>query len=151
MHKVGIIALALAAAAACKNEPPPVAASPADAAPIIDPAQSYLTDEKMTRFLDSMRAEPNPFDFLFRGVSNADAGLPGAGRVEEMTAFARSYGLADADEYFRIWTLVQLATMLDLVDSVGDMGGEAGKMLEQRLQRPDLPEHERRELETQLG
>jgi len=161
MHKVIALALvrwmalALALApSACKSEAKTGAAS-ADAAPIIDPRAPYLTDELMTRFVESMRADANPFDFLFRaqhggGEEGKPAGNYGPERLEKMNAFARGFGLAGAEEYFQIWTRIMLAEMTDLAESARAMGDDMARLLEKRLQRPDLPEAERRDLEEQL-
>jgi hypothetical protein len=172
MHKVqtlpapALLATALAAAAlaavlaatvlvaGCRGDARSPSTPSADAAPIVDPTKAYLTDDKMTRFVDSMRAEANPFDFLFRMNSGDEAAKPhaqlGSERLAQLDGFARKFGLAGAEEYFQIWTRIMLAEMSELAESARQMGDEAAALLEKRLQRPDLPETERQDLQKQL-
>ncbi len=158
MHKVRWLWMALAlavTASACKSEAKPAASPAADAAPIVDPSKPYLTDERMKQFVDSMHADANPFDFLFRvhaggAEEPARDGALGSERLSQMDSFARGFGLAGAEEYFQIWTRIMLAEMTDLAESARQMGDDAVRLLDKRLQRPDLPEAERRDLEEQL-
>jgi hypothetical protein len=159
MHKAiasaGLLLL-VGAAVACKSEARSVPS--ADAAPVVDPTKPYLTDERMSFFVQSMRADGNPFDFLFRmnvpedaQRDPATAGVFGSERLARLDTFAREFGLAGAEEYFQIWTRVMLADMTELAEAGREMGDEMAKALELRLQRPSLPEEERRDLEKQLA
>lgn len=153
MHKALALALAAGTAAAaagagCKSEAKQPPAQAADPGPVFDPAQPYLTDEKMARFVDSMKADDNPFAVMFRteaGTMPAPTGELGA----RMTSFAQTFGLG-VDEYFHIWTRIMLAEMAELAEAARSVAVDGAKVLEQRLQRQDIDDAQRRELEELL-
>jgi hypothetical protein len=84
----------------------------ADAAnPANDYTKPYLTDEKMTQFLASMKEEHNPFEVIFKEGGEMRNPLDFASRLEEFNSFARKQGFQDYQDYTSVWGRIMAGQM----------------------------------------
>jgi len=123
----------------------PVAHASQDAAN--DYSKPYLTDDKMQKFLASMKEEHNPLELMFKPGGQAQN--PGAlgERIEEFNSFARKYGFHDYQDYTGVWGRI----------TVGEMQIWGAKTFEDmisgaqaELKKPDLAPEMRKVYEDQI-
>jgi hypothetical protein len=67
-----------------------------------DYTKPYLTDEKMTHLIASMKEEHNPFEVIFKDKGSTNL-MDLANRLEEFNSFARKYGFQDYQDYTAVW------------------------------------------------
>jgi len=106
-----------------------------------DYTQAYLTDEKMAKFIDSLKEELNPFALVFKGktaTSLTDLGQ----RMKEYNAFAQKYGFADYADYMAVWGRITVGQMemagAQFKKSTIEMMEKQIKTAEAELAKPDL-------------
>lgn len=121
-----------------------------------DYAKPFLTEEKLTRFIESLQEDVNPFEVLFKG---------GAGgqmmnmseiekRAQEFNGFARKYGFADFGDYTAVWGRILVGDMMiaseqmkkDLIKGME----ESIQSAEENLKKPDLSPDMRSIYEEQI-
>ena len=76
-----------------------------------DYTKPYLTDEKMTQFLASMKEEHNPFEVIFKEGGEMRNPLDFASRLEEFNSFARKQGFQDYQDYTSVWGRIMAGQM----------------------------------------
>ncbi len=76
-----------------------------------DYTKPYLTDEKMTQFLASMKEEHNPFEVIFKEGGGTRNPVDFASRLEEFNSFARRYGFQDYQDYSAVWGRIMAGQM----------------------------------------
>ncbi len=86
--------------------------SPASAGAQNDYTKPYLTDEKMTRFIESMKEDVNPFEVLFKGGQMTNM-RDLEKRAQEYNGYARKYGFADFADYMSVWGRIMVGDMID--------------------------------------
>lgn len=153
---IGLLGFALVASAACgkksgaekalsvAKEATPAAAGtfvPSNANAQNDYAKPFLTDEKMTRFIESLQEDVNPFEVLFKGgqmMNMSDI----AKRAQEYNGFAQKYGFADFGDYMAVWGRIMVGDMMiasekmkkDMIKGME----ESIRNGEENLKKPDL-------------
>jgi hypothetical protein len=116
-------------------------------------SQAALTEEKMTKFMESMNEEKNPLEFLFKpgGGIHSIAGMKG--KEAEFTAFARKYGFADYNEYVDTWGRITLGRLqidsAPLFKSMADSARQGIQEAEEQLRKANLTA-EQRQMYSQL-
>jgi dihydroorotase-like cyclic amidohydrolase len=63
---------------------------------------AYLTDEKMEKFIESLKEEMNPFDVVFKGGQMRSSSSV-KDEVEKFNAFAQKYGFKGYEDYMAVW------------------------------------------------
>lgn len=112
-----------------------------------DYSKPYLTDEKMSKFIDSMKEEHNPFEVVFkeggqmRGVGQIQA------KVDEFNSFARKYGYHDYEDYTAVWGRIVVGEMQLLADETFRKGISDA---EAELKKPNLDPEMRKAYEAQI-
>ncbi len=140
-----------AAKEAAKEAAATVAPSGAGAAN--DYTKPYLTDEKMTKFIESMKEDVNPFEVLFKGGQMMDM-RDIEKRAQEYNGFAQKYGFADFGDYMAVWGRIMVGDMMiasdkmtkDMVKGMEDSIRNA----EEQLKKPDLSADMRTMYEEQI-
>ena len=119
-----------------------------------DYSKPYLTDEKVTKFIDSMKEEQNPFEVIFKEGGQMRSPLDLAGKMEQFNAFARRYGFNDYEDYTAVWGRI-VAGELQLWAE--DMQKQSTAMFEKmkadaqaELNKPNLSPEMRKMYEVQL-
>jgi hypothetical protein len=105
---------------------------------------------RLEQMIASLQETDNPFGPILRG----DTGVTSAelvGRLDEMDAFARTYGFRDHDEYLQVWLRVTLVEMSDVAAELDELAAQAATQIEARLRDPALTEAQRMELTRKLG
>lgn len=120
-----------------------------------DYTQPYLTDDKVTRLIDSMKEEQNPFEVIFKEGGQMRSPLDLAGKMEEFNAFARKYGFRDYQDYTAVWGRI-VAGQVELWAE--DMKKQSAVMFEKmkteaqaQLDKPDLSPEMRKMYESQIS
>ena len=116
LYTITIAAAVLFVATGCGKKDP--AAGPAPTASAASPSSSgqsdyskpALTEEKLTRFIESMQEEKNPLEFIFKGGGMQSAAEMKAKEIE-LNAYARKYGFRDYVEYIDTWGRVMVGQM----------------------------------------
>lgn len=113
----------------------------------------YLTDEKMTKFLESLREDVNPFEVLFKGGQTMNMSDLEK-RAQEYNGFARKYGFADFGEYMAVWGRIMVGDMMIASDqmmksSIKGMEDNI-RIAEENLKKPDLSADMRSIYEEQI-
>lgn len=114
---------------------------PSSASAQNDYAKPYLTEEKMAKFIESLKEDVNPFDVLFKGgqmMNMRDIEK----RAQEYNSFAQKYGFADFGDYMAVWGRIMVGDMMiagekmkkDMIKGMED----SIKSAEEQLQKPDL-------------
>jgi uncharacterized protein YeeX (DUF496 family) len=118
-----------------------------------DYTKPYLTEEKMTKFIESMKEDVNPFEVLFKGgqmMNMSDIEK----RAQEYNGFAQKYGFADFADYMAVWGRIMVGDMTiagekmkkDMIQGMED----AIKSAEEQLKKPDLSPDMRTMYEEQI-
>ena len=100
--------LLILACAACNSKPAAVtpftaSSRPGQADPRNDYTKPYLTDDKVSKLLDSMKEEHNPFEVIFKKGGGANSLGELQSRLQEFNAFAQRYGFQDYRDYTAVW------------------------------------------------
>lgn len=118
-----------------------------------DYTKPYLTDEKMTKFIESMKEDVNPFEVLFKGGQMMDM-RDIEKRAQEYNGFAQKYGFADFGDYMAVWGRIMVGDMMiasekmtkDMIKGMEDSIRNA----EEQLKKPDLSADMRTMYEEQI-
>ena len=118
-----------------------------------DYAKPYLTEEKMTKFIESLQEDVNPFEVLFKGgqmMNMSDIEK----RTQEYNGFARKYGFADFGDYMAVWGRIMVGDMMIAgekmkTDMIKGME-ESILSAEENLKKPDLSPDMRTIYEEQI-
>lgn len=117
-------------------------------------SQAALTGEKMTKFLESMKEEKNPLEFLFKpgGGIHSIAGMKG--KETELTGFARKYGFADYNEYVDTWGRITLGRLqidsAPMFKSMAETARQGIQEAEAQLSKANLTAEQRQMYSEQL-
>jgi hypothetical protein len=118
-----------------------------------DYKKAYLTDEKMTKFLESLREDVNPFEVLFKGGQTMNMSDLEK-RAQEYNGFARKYGFADFGEYMAVWGRIMVGDMMIASEQMmkGSIKGmeDTIRIAEENLKKPDLSADMRSIYEEQI-
>ncbi len=80
-----------------------------------DPIRNYkvafLTDEKIEKFIESLKEEMNPFDVVFKGGQTRSFSAI-KDEVEKFNTFARKYGFKGYEDYTAVWGRITVGEML---------------------------------------
>jgi hypothetical protein len=134
----------------------PVAASTPEPArsPAQDYAQPYLSEEKISKFIASMKEEKNPIAFLFSVSGKSPDLTEMQAKLADYDAFAKRYGFADYNDYVSVWGRITLAeTMIEtegMRKGAVDMITSSIANAEQELKKPGLNPDMRKAYEEQL-
>jgi hypothetical protein len=79
--------------------------------PIRDYKVAYLTDEKMEKFIESMKEEMNPFDVVFKGGQTKSFSAM-KNVIEKFNTVARKYGFKGYEDYTAVWGRITVGDML---------------------------------------
>jgi hypothetical protein len=119
-----------------------------------DYSKPYLTDEKMTKFIASLKEEMNPFDAVLKGgqtQSLADL----KDKLDEYNAFAKKYGFNDYADYMSVWGRITVGEMMQAAEEMKKSGVEwmqkSIASAEENLKKPDLSPEMKKMYEEQLA
>lgn len=144
---------------ACNSRPStPGSQFTATSRPAQDPrndyTRPYLTDQKISRLLDSMKEEHNPFEVVFRKGGGMNTPAEMQSRMQEFNAFAQKYGFQDYQDYTAVWGRVVVGQTQIWGEG---MKQDALKMIQtsidtakKELQKPDLNPEMRKAYEEQV-
>jgi hypothetical protein len=118
-----------------------------------DYKRPYLTDGKMTKFIESLREDVNPFEVLFKGGQMTNF-KEIEKRAQEYNGFAQKYGFADFADYMAVWGRIMVGDMMiasqkmnkDMIKGMED----TIRIAEENLQKPDLNAEMRSIYEEQI-
>jgi hypothetical protein len=120
-----------------------------------DYSKPYLSDEKITRLIDSMKEEHNPFQVIFKKGSGMNTPGEMQNRLQEFNAFAQKYGFQDYQDYTAVWGRVVVGQAQIWGEG---MKQDAIKMIQanidsakKELQKPDLNPDMRKMYESQVS
>jgi hypothetical protein len=117
-------------------------------------SQAALTEEKMTKFLESMKEEKNPLDFLFKSGGGIRSVAEMKGKEAGFTAFARKYGFADYNEYADTWGRIALGRLqidsAPMFKSMAETTRQSIQEAEAQLRKPNLTAEQRQMYSEQL-
>ncbi|HEX8984635.1 MAG TPA: hypothetical protein VF767_04365 [Bryobacteraceae bacterium] len=120
LYTIAIAAALLTATGCGKKDPaagPAPASAPAASAPAASPSgqsdysKPALTEEKLTRFIESMQEEKNPLEFIFKSGGGMRSAAEMKAKEIELNAYARKYGFKDYLEYIDTWGRVMVGQM----------------------------------------
>jgi hypothetical protein len=119
-----------------------------------DYTKPYLTDEKMTQFIASLKEEMNPFDAVLKGgqtQSLADL----KDKLDEYNAFAKKYGFTDYADYMAVWGRITVGEMMQAAEEMKKSGVEwmqkSIASAQENLKKPDLSPEMKKMYEEQLA
>jgi hypothetical protein len=120
-----------------------------------DYTKPYLTDDKIGKFIDSMKEEHNPFELIFKQGGGLQNPMDLASRMEEFNSFARRYGFRDYQDYTAVWGRIMAGEMQIWG---AEMMKESSKTFEKMisdaqadLQKPNLSPEQRKLDEDQIA
>ena len=110
-----------------------------------DYSKPYLTDDKVTRLISSMKEEHNPFELIFKKGGQINTPGEMQSRMQEFNAFARKYGFDGYEDYTAVWGRVVVGQTT--------IWGEGMKQdaVKKELQKPDLSPEMRKMYEEQVS
>lgn len=160
---VGLVGLGLVASTACGKktgaEKALSAAKAVSESMVPSNAQNdymkpYLTDEKMVKFIESLKENQNPFEVLFKQGGQMRSMSEVSARAEEFNGFARKYGFADYGDYMAVWGRIMVGDMLvaseEMTKGTIKMLEESIRTAEENLKKPDLNAEMRKMYEDQI-
>jgi uncharacterized protein YqeY len=160
---VGLVGFVLVASAACGKktgaEKAFSAAKAASESLVPSNAQNdymkpYLTDEKVTKFIESLQEDVNPFEVLFKQGGQMRSMSEISARAEEFNSFARKYGFADYADYTIVWGRIMVGDMLiaseQMTKDTIKTLEESIRSAEENLKKPDLSAEMRTIYEDQI-
>ncbi|HEY6252237.1 MAG TPA: hypothetical protein VI685_19960 [Candidatus Angelobacter sp.] len=128
---------------------------PGHSDPRNDYTTPYLSDEKITRLIDSMKEEHNPFEVIFKKGGGVNTLGDMQSRLAEFNAFAQRYGFQDYQDYTAVWGRVVVGQAAIWGEG---MKQDAVKMIQstidsakKELQKPDLNPDMRKMYEEQVA
>jgi hypothetical protein len=118
-----------------------------------DYTKAYLNEEKMQKFLESMKEDVNPFDVLFKGGQGGSL-MDLQDKLEQYNAFAKKYGFHDYADYMAVWGRITVGEMEIAAEEMTKSGIEmmqnSIKSAEENLKKPDLSPEMKSMYEEQL-
>ncbi len=113
--------------------------------PIRDYKVAYLTDEKIEKFIESLKEEMNPFDVVFKGGQTRSFSAM-KDEVEKFNTFARKYGFKGYEDYTAVWGRITVGEMAigaeemtkGLKESMEKMAADAEKSLKDPNLSPEM-------------
>jgi predicted small lipoprotein YifL len=155
-----IMAVVTLAATGCgKKGPAPASSSASSSARNSSPAgtdysKPALTEEKISRFIDSMKEKNNPLEFIFKAGGQMRGLAELKAKEIELNAFARRYGFKDYTEYIDTWGRVMVGQMqigaAKMMKSMTEMTEKSIKEAEDQLKKPDLTAEQRQMYTDQI-
>ncbi|HEX2694705.1 MAG TPA: hypothetical protein VHP61_03050 [Acidobacteriota bacterium] len=119
-----------------------------------DYTKPYLTDEKMTRFIESLQEDVNPFEVLFKGGSMMRAESDIVAKAKEFDRFAQKYGFENYGDYMAVWGRIMVGDMMVASEQMKKdtikMMEETIRTAEESLKKPDLSPEMRTMFEEQI-
>jgi len=119
-----------------------------------DYMKAYLTDEKMTKFIGSLREEMNPFEVIFKEGGQARGMADLQNRIEEFNGYARKHGFADYADYMAVWGRIMVGEMViaseEMTKGMITSMEESIKTAEENLKKPDLDPEWKKIYEEQI-
>jgi len=120
-----------------------------------DYTRPYLSDEKMTNFIASLKEERNPFELIFKEGGQAQGLADLKDRLEDYNAFGRKYGFQDYGDYMAVWGRITVGEMLLWSDSMKEstvkMYEDNIKNAEEELKNPSLDPEMKKMYEDQIA
>ena len=117
-----------------------------------DYTQPYLTDEKMTKFVASMKEERNPFELIFKESGQGLGDIQD--RLEEYNAYAKKYGFQDYSDYISVWGRITVGEMMLWSESMNESSIKSMQdsiaRAEEELKKPDLNPEMKKIYEDQI-
>ena len=149
-----LLLLACVVIIACQSKQQTASSSPFSApartsadSPANDYTKPYLTDQKMTQFLASMKEEHNPLELVFKQGGQMQNPAALGDRIAEFNSFARKYGFQDYQDYTGVWGRIMVGEMqIWGAATFEDMISGAQK----ELKKPDLDPEMRKVYEDQI-
>jgi len=158
---VGMLAVALSVTVACgkKSElekaydlAESVSKTMAPSSAQNDYTKPYLTEEKMGKFLESMKEEMNPFEVMFSGKGGSISDI--TEKLEQYNAFAKKYGFNDYADYMAVWGRITVGEMViagqEMNKSSIEWMQKSIATAEENLKKPDLSPEMKSMYEEQL-
>jgi hypothetical protein len=114
-----------------------------------DPLRNYkvafLTDEKMEKFVESLKEEMNPFDVLLKGGQMRSSSAM-KNEVERFNTFAQKYGFKGYEDYVAVWGRITVGEAeigaeemtKGLKESMEKMAADAEKSLKDPNLNPEM-------------
>lgn len=161
---VGALCLGLILTSACKKK------SPAEEAMSIaeslaknitpssvqnDYTKPYLTEEKMAKFIESLKEEMNPFDVVLKGGGQTQSLTDLKDKMEAFNAYAKKYGFNDYYDYMAVWGRITVGEMMiaakDMTKGTSEWLEKSIKEAEENLKKPDLSPEMKTAYEEQIA
>ncbi len=113
-----------------------------------------LSDEKLTKFLESMKEDKNPLEVIFKQGGGMRSFADMKARQAEYDAFARKYGFKDATEYIDVWGRVMVGGMQlasrKMMAGLNETYQKQITQAEEALKKPGLSAEEKKMYEDQI-
>jgi len=155
---VALLALAMVLSTACSRKSGSISSSsPASSAAtsaLNDYTKPYLSEAKVTKFLESMKEDRNPFEVIFKQGGGLNNPLTLQSRMEEFNGFARRYGFEGYEDYMAVWGRIMVGQMQ--IAATGMNKGLAETMqksvasAEENLKKPGLSPEMKQMYEEQV-
>lgn len=152
--KSGSLVLALLLAVSCQSSKPTgpagtTSSKPTSSAAVAanDYSKPYLTDDKMQKFLTSMKEEHNPLELVFKQGGQMQNPATVNERLDEFNAYARKYGFQDYQDYIAVWGRI-MAGQMQMFGEKTFQDMISGAQAE--LKKPDLAPEMRKVYEDQI-
>lgn len=118
-----------------------------------DYTKPYLTEEKMQKFIESLKESMNPFDVVLKGGQTQSLmGLKD--KMEEFNSYAKKYGFNDYYDYMAVWGRITVGEMMvaakDMEKGTVEMLQNSVKSAEENLKKPDLSPDMKKMYEDQI-
>jgi hypothetical protein len=118
-----------------------------------DYTKPYLTEEKMQKFIESLKEEINPFEVVFKGGQGGNL-MDLKNKLEEYNAYAKKYGFADYADYMAVWGRITVGQLeiasQEMTKSSVKMMEDSIKTAEENLKKPDLSSEMKSMYEEQI-
>jgi hypothetical protein len=154
------MAVVTLAATGCGNKGPAPASSSGSASAgssssaSNDYSKPTLTEEKITRFIDSMKEKNNPLEFIFKAGGQMRGLAELKAKEVELNAFAGRYGFKDYTEYIDTWGRVMVGQMqlgaAQMMKGLTETTEKSIKEAEDQLKKPDLTAEQRKTYTDQI-
>jgi len=119
-----------------------------------DYTKAYLTEEKMQKFIESLKEEINPFEVLLKGGEGQSL-MDLKDKIEGYNVYAKKYGFADYSDYMAVWGRITVGQMLIAADEMNKSSIEwmqkSVATAEENLKKPDLAPEMKSMYEEQLA
>jgi len=115
---------------------------------VTDYKKPYLTDDKMQRFIASMKEEHNPMELIFKQGGQTQNPASMSKRIDEFNGFSRKYGFQDYQDYTAVWGRI-MAGQMQMMGEEAFKGMISGAQAE--LKKPDLAPEMRKVYEDQIA